>query len=242
MTYDESEIARLADVFQTAFADEAPRPDCPPAEKIWSAVREEVSPRELRRLLDHVAVCGLCTEAWLLAEELEAPHREPLAENEPATAPRGWLPAAVAAFGERSAAVGRAATVALGRQWLPAAVAAAMLVVAAGVAVQTRTGPPPTYRTIPDGEIELLTDTAGPVPREACRLRWSGPEGARYLVRVLHGFDVIEEVARLEHSEITVPPEKLSELPPGTRLDLYVEAYLPAERRSVARTFTFTLR
>lgn len=242
MSYDETEIARLARAFRSAPEDAEPRPDCPPAEQIWLAVHEEVSSADFRRLLDHLAVCPLCTESWLIADEMKTLHRESTPAQQPVSESPRRLFGAGTALGQRWAAVASTATATLRDRWVPAAVAATLLVVASAVVVQTRSAPPPGYRTLSNGEIELLTDVGEPLPRQDCRLRWSGPEEARYLVRVLRGFQVIDEVPRTEATEHTVPEDKLRQLPAGTQLDLYLEAYLPSERRSIARTFTFAVR
>ena len=62
-----------------------PRGDCPPAQRLWDAVRLDVPTDERLRIIDHLAECPTCAEAWQLAGELAAAERaatgEPAAES-----------------------------------------------------------------------------------------------------------------------------------------------------------------
>jgi len=60
------------DRMRQAFAgDTAPGADCPPADRIWEAVNGELEPVDAAAVVDHVAACGACAEAWRIARELE---------------------------------------------------------------------------------------------------------------------------------------------------------------------------
>lgn len=43
---------------------------CPPATRFWDAQHGDLSPEESRQLMDHVAWCPSCAQAWRLAREM----------------------------------------------------------------------------------------------------------------------------------------------------------------------------
>src|SRR5258708_6792722 len=54
-----------------ALADRAtPSDACPPAERLWEAAHGELAPNQVASLVDHVAQCALCAEAWEIAADL----------------------------------------------------------------------------------------------------------------------------------------------------------------------------
>src|SRR4029453_10866623 len=72
------EPVRLAALFRSLGADAGVREDCPPAERIWAAISRELSAGERAAIVDHLAVCPTCAEAWRLAmalgqEQVSAP-------------------------------------------------------------------------------------------------------------------------------------------------------------------------
>jgi hypothetical protein len=61
----------LREAFRS-LADGASSPDtCPPSSRFWEAQRGEVSSEDARELMDHVASCPSCAQAWRLARELD---------------------------------------------------------------------------------------------------------------------------------------------------------------------------
>jgi len=64
-----------------------PRPEiCPSPGTLWSAFHGELSPAELRQIVDHTAVCPACDEDWRLALQMESAVDED-EEEERASAP-----------------------------------------------------------------------------------------------------------------------------------------------------------
>src|SRR5690348_10154673 len=54
-----------------ALAERAtPTDACPPAERLWDAAHGELAPDEVATLVDHVAQCALCAEAWEISADL----------------------------------------------------------------------------------------------------------------------------------------------------------------------------
>ncbi|HEX9670754.1 MAG TPA: zf-HC2 domain-containing protein [Thermoanaerobaculia bacterium] len=194
--------------------------DCPHPEQIWAAVRGELPDTERDALLDHVAVCAACAEDWRLAAELARESRE--------VAP----------------------VVPLRRPWarqvrfLVPAAAAAVLLVVVGVAVEERREERQliAMRGEEQGAIRPLVGSA--LPRERFLLRWEGPEGALYDVRVTTD-DLLREVAiarRLERRELLVPAAKLAGMPPGSKLFWHVTAVQPDGEAVSSDTFSIELR
>lgn len=61
----------LRDAFRSLADGASPSPGCPPASRLWDAQQGDVSPEEARQLMDHVASCPSCAQAWRLARELD---------------------------------------------------------------------------------------------------------------------------------------------------------------------------
>ena len=61
------------DRLRRAFAEDAAESgtDCPPSARIWEAVNGELDPDDAALVVDHVASCGACAEAWRIARELK---------------------------------------------------------------------------------------------------------------------------------------------------------------------------
>jgi hypothetical protein len=87
------EPERLAALFRSTGADAGVREDCPAAERIWAAVGRELPPGERAAIVDHLAVCPTCAEAWRLAMALDQERVSAPAKG-PAARPTWWLAAA----------------------------------------------------------------------------------------------------------------------------------------------------
>ncbi|HVF62180.1 MAG TPA: zf-HC2 domain-containing protein [Thermoanaerobaculia bacterium] len=213
------------EALRRAFAAEGPPAsaageDCPDSERIWAAVRGELPDAERDTLLDHVAVCSACAEDWRLAAELARERR-----------------------------AGEAPVVPLHRPWtrqvrflVPATVAACLLVVVGVVEERREERQLVAMRGDEQGAIRPLV--AGALPRERFLLRWEGPEGALYDVRVTTD-DLLREVAiarRLERRELLVPAAKLAGITPGSKLYWHVTAVRPDGEEVSSETFSIELR
>ena len=208
-----------AEALRAAFAARAVAAaleSCPPAERIWQAAGGALDPRLTREVVDHLAVCAACAEAWRLAADLQRELGAELAApvTLPAAPRRTWA-AAVAAVVVLSAG-GILATALLRRP--PAA--------------------PPAYRAPQTQSVRSLVPEERPLDRDDCRLRWSGPEGSRYDLLV-SGEDlrVLQRARGLVATEYRVPSSALAHLPPGTRILWQVEAILPDGERLASATF-----
>jgi len=225
MTQDDRQLERLRAAFATA--DDAPAPEsCPSPETIWSAVRGELPPQQLREVLDHVASCSACAEDWRLAAEL---NRQQAAEA--ATAPGKVIQGR---FGWRAV-------------YTAAAVAAALLI---GVSVyrsnEVAPGQAPTYREAetPHAGIRSLLPAGEALPRQGAVLRWSPLPGAvSYDVEV--STEDLQPVAAAKGQttpELRIPDSALASLPPGAKLLWRVDAVHADGSRESSQTFTTALR
>jgi len=225
MNETEPDVERLRAALR-ALADGArPGEKCPPPERLWATLRAELPVEQRREVIDHMASCPSCAEAWRLAVEI---HPDP----QPAAAPerRSWL-----------------ATLFTAPPFVPLAAAAALVMaIGTGLVVlrEPRPPSPPGYRAAGPSAIRSLLPEDEPLPREAFRLRWSpGPEGARYDVRVTTGsLEPVASAQGLIEPSYLVPESALASLPAGTRLLWQVEARLPDGERRDSPTFMTSLQ
>jgi hypothetical protein len=197
---------------------------CPSADLIWQAVQRELPRHRIRAIGLHAIECPACAEAWRLAADLmrESADRAGEPPKPARVVPlvnRGWARGALAA-------------------------AAAILLFAVVFPLRTLVVGPSEEGPLRGGEEIILLETAAdrPIPREGFTLRWAGPPGTHYDVRVAtDDLSVIVEVFDLEATELHLPEERLAELPSGTRIVWQVRASLPDGRRVASRTFVQTL-
>lgn len=210
---------KLRQAFSSLSRGALPQEGCPEADRIWSAVRGELAPRETREVVDHTASCPACAEAWRLAVEIGREAAEGTLAK-PAATTRGW-------------------------DWRWAA-AAAIALVAAGVLLWQRGREPSgaVFRQAGAGDIRSLVPEGRPLPRESFVLRWTGaPEGSTYDVAVLtQELQAVVEADGLEEPELRVPEQDLRDVPSGAELYWYVDAELPGGAHVTSRTFKVLVR
>jgi hypothetical protein len=220
---DDPQLARLRAAFATPDPTSISQ-SCPAPEALWSAVRGELGPQEMREVLDHVALCSACAEDWRLAVEL---NRQQAAE--PAVVP------------------GRVLQGRFGR-WRPLAAAAALaagLLIAVGV-WRTEVAPQaPTYREARHEAIRSLLPGGQALSRQDAVLRWSPLAGAAsYDVRVTTEdlFQTVASAKGTTATELRIPASALASLPPGAKLLWQVDAVRPDGTRETSPTFTTPLQ
>lgn len=189
--------------------------DCPPPEKLWIAVRGELSPGETRELVDHTSSCPSCAEDWRLARQIGSADETPADQVSVRTAR-------------------------IGKVWY--LVAAAVLAVAAtAVFWQMAREPvsPAEYRAPAESSIRSITAERVPLPRSEALLRWAiDGEFDSFTVRVAtEDLETLSVGRKLTSPEYLVPVTELEGLQDGSRLLWQVEAYLPDGDRVVSPTF-----
>jgi hypothetical protein len=223
MNQDAQQLARL----RAAFAAPGPTPDpnsCPSPETLWSAVRAELPPRQMREVVEHIALCPACAEDWRLAAELNR-QEEAAATVKPGKVLQGRF-----------------------RQWRPLAAAAALaagLLVAVGLYRTGELGPrPPIYREAQHAGIRSLLPAGQALPRQAALLRWSPVAGATsYDVQVsTEDLQTVVTARGQTAPELRIPASALSKLPPGARLLWQVDAVRPDGSHETSPTFTTPLQ
>lgn len=224
MTIDDDIELREAFVARTGPGPGGPGA-CPAPQRIYDAARGALPPGEVREVVEHLAACPECAEAWRLAVALEEEAR--VAGEEAAFRPsprRPWY-----------------------LQPLRAAATVALALVAVAV-VWTAVQQPeeaPVYRDAGRLEIRSLIPEGYVLPRDEAVLRWTpvpedDPEGTTYDLRVTTEdvFASVADAEGLEEARYSIPAEALEQLPPGTELLWRVEARLEDGRTVASPTFT----
>jgi hypothetical protein len=182
---------------------------------------------ELEALLDHVAACGPCSDAWKIAVDVQW------------ELALGSEAAAVVPFRPR-------------RTWTPlvwAAGLAASVVLIIHLAVPRTPAPPLTRDAGPIRGAQPhaprgLVDDGATLSRDACVLRWTDAgAGAQYFVRVLDEQMVV--VARgewLDRPEFAVPVDALAGVKPGDRLFWQVDARAAEGAPRTSPLYSFRVR
>lgn len=225
MNQDAQELTRLRAAF-TAPAGPAPDPaGCPSPETVWSAVRGELPPQEMRQVVEHTASCAACAEDWRLAAELNRQEAEQAAVHTPGKV-------IVGRFGAW-------------RSWGAAVAVAAGLLLAVGLFRSGQLGPrTPTYREAGHAGISSLLEEGETLPRQDAVLRWSPVPGAvSYDVQV--STEDLRTVASAQGQTGTafrIPVNALAGLPSGARLLWQVEAVRADGTREPSATFVTALK
>jgi hypothetical protein len=168
-------------------------------ERVWGAVSGELSVKEREDVVDRTTRDPSWALAWRVAHDLWT---DSGAERPPR---RAWRPGAL--YGGLAAA----------------------LLVAMALFLVPRSPAPSTYREGVAPRIESLVPDGAGLSRSACVLRWKGPAGAVYDLRVTSAdlAVALPLVSGLKAPEYRVPEEFLSRLPAGARLLWQVTARLP---------------
>jgi len=197
--------------------------DCPADEALWAAARGEAGAEAVRRVALHLAGCAACTDGWRLARDLDAPP----------------LPARAA----RTAGVAFAGATTM-RWWVLSAAAAAVMVALLGYEVMDRLRPRSAMavRAPEAAAIRSMLPPGQPLARADCVLRWSGPAGARYDLRVAReDLSLVSSARALAATEYRVPPERLADLPPGAQIVWQIQGTLADGTPLTPATFVATL-
>lgn len=238
--------AQLREAFAALPDMIAPLEPCIAADTLWDAAQGDLEPERMATVVDHVAACPSCAEAWRLAVaiadepgaaaeeprggevvQLHPPRRELVADDRPSPARPSAEPDNVVQL----------------RRWFPIAAGLAVAALALAVLVPIITESPnddvaPVYR---DANAPAL-ETAHAELRAArgdVRLDWSGaPAGSRYDVTVTTAsLDAVAHARGLAEPTWTLPAADLADLPAGAVLLWRVEAVSPTGERTMSPTW-----
>lgn len=206
-----------------------PGEDCPPPARIWEAVRGALAPGATRELVEHVATCPACAEAWQLARELGSPLPAE-ASTRIASRARRWSGAP--------------------HRWGRYVAAAATLVLAVTFGwryIDRHSVDWPGGDTIERGapkQIEPQVPDGSTLSRRAFLLAWDpGPEGATYEVLVTRpDLTVVDRASGLDEPRYRVPAPALEGVDENAELLWRVEMTLPSGRRVASPAFRVYVR
>jgi hypothetical protein len=172
-------------------------------ERLWRAVTSEVSAEERREVVEKVAQDPSWAVAWRLAHEMWTASREEAAPvrvvRRRSTNPLAW------------------------------GALAAGLATAVGLGIWNAEGPAAVGdRDATGARIESLLRSEGTLSRADAVLRWTGPSGATWDVRVTSDDLVhVHATSGVAATEYRLPDGFVSQLLPGSRVLWQVEARLP---------------
>lgn len=208
------ELSKLRQAFSEPGPEALP---CPSADRIFAAAHGELRGSDLDEILDHVAVCASCTQAWHLALEIRK-------EIEGLAAPTLET--------GNSVVVGRFGA----KRWSQLLGTLAAILLMAVLLPHLVPNPVPVDESVVRGEGEVkIRDVSGPLQRERCVLRWQlepPVPGARFEVTVMD--ENLQPLARhsaLTVNELVLLPEDLKGVAPGGALHWRVQATLPDGRQ-----------
>lgn len=227
---DDPTVSALTDAFRNHRPEPASDDQCPDPEAIFDAAAGELALAERQRIIDHVAACSHCGEAWRLAMAMGA---GPADNQQPAPV------TSIDAHRQQSGGGRRAPT--LSRFAIAAGIGTLGVLV---LLTMPRTDP------LPDSE-PGYRDAAGPaslqarspevLPRAQFLLRWTGAaEGSTYTLRITTAdLEPVLTRAGIEATEYQVPEAALAGMAPGTPLLWQVETSSGGRRQaSEARLVT----
>jgi hypothetical protein len=181
---------------------------CPGDEAIHDAVTGTASIEQRRRIVDHTAVCGACSQSWRLALELErAQPGVTVMEARPRQAPQravNWIMAAAAAI-----------VAAIGIVWL---------------LPQFDPGiPPPSGSSVLRGNEQRTFELQGPkefrLDEASLTLSWEPVEGAReYRVRIVNEALVGLHAETVDEARLTLSSKVLEQTVDGQTIFWFVQA------------------
>jgi nitroreductase len=206
-----------------ALAEDAPHAGaCPSTAEIWDGLHGTLRPARLRDVVEHLASCAACAEAWRIGLLLEGP-ADGAAASAASSSSFERKSAANFIFNSGSHADGaRSLVVPFGRRfprWRPAAaIAAAAVVFAAFLGIYQYLAMPPAATVARRGAeaeptaIRWVTAEGTVLPPRAAILRWSGPPQATYDLTLMLG-EPAPELDSIEptHRTPPIPPINASD-------------------------------
>lgn len=245
------DFGRIYETYATPDPWSEPTAECPPLDRLRAAAAAESPLEERRAVLEHALGCRYCAESWRLALQLGARPRIPLWYHVVAIILADLRSLAdLAGRVARSAPVSRlvsglGALAPRARTWRLVVLASAS-VTAVGL-ISLVSGPPShqqgshrggTLEPPASPTITSLVPESASLSRGGFVLRWSGPPGASFDLRVrTPEGGLVAAAMELAASEYQVPEEDLRRIASGELLTWSVSARLEDGRRVKAQEF-----
>jgi len=256
MKSDFSDLKWMQEVYSIPNREAARAGDCPAPDRLWAAAEGKLSPETRRTIIHHTLHCWACAEGWRVAMRLGARPRVSvgtlvydLVRQDLRLAERvaGRVAALLVSFARSLMAPPRR---------VPAMATVVVVVLGVGLLffrdslpgmrgfgpdrpVVREAGEPSASPSSQErARIESLVSEDEPLPRQHCVLRWSGPEGARYELRITtEDLSPVDSASGLTVPEYRIPPAKLKDLEPGSLLLWQVTPLLPERSPRDLKTF-----
>lgn len=201
--------------------------DCPAADRLWAVATLEAPSEERLRVAEHTARCAACAEDFRIVSELV---------RESATSAAQPAPGVVV--------VGPWAAAGPARRRLWGSLAAVLVLGLAMAALWQSYGPDPgpVYRGGDEAAITSLLGESPKLSRDAW-LRWQGPPGALYNVKITApDLRRVVEALDLDKNELQLRPADFEAYPAGTTFSWQVTALLEDGQRLESSVFRFELK
>ncbi len=215
------QLEQLRAGLRGAAAEALPRDDCPSPDQLWLAATGAGTAGERIAVLDHVAACFACAEAWQLAIEVG----------------RGERSGAWAGLDEASGRERGPWRLAPRTRWALAASLLALAVGLGGWQLLRRSVPPVIDRGVSEPVVSSLIEGQALSP-ERCELRWSGPDGVLYeITATTRGLEIVARDTGFAEPSYVVAPAACRK---ASGDDLYwrIDAVSPPGSRTSSPTFT----
>ena len=216
------ELDRLRQAFTEVSETHGPEDRAPDPDRIWQAVRGELTAAEIKEMADQATRSAKTAAAWRLAAELS---RELDSQGDGSVVP-----------------ISRRRPV----RWALGLAAAAVVVIGLALPLYHSFSPDPipTFRAIDEFEIasELQTDTA--LDREAFELQWTstGEESLYEIVITDSDLAILDRASFLEEASYLLPPAALADLEDGEEVWWKIDATRADGTRVSSPTFVTTVK
>ncbi len=211
---DDPTLAALTDAFRNHRPEPASDDQCPDPEVIFDAAAGELALAQRQRVIDHVAACRSCGEAWRLAMAMGA---GPADDQQPA--------AVTSIDAHRQPPGGSRRSPTLTRFAIAAGIGTlGVLVLLTMPQTDPLPGSEPGYRDAA-GPLSLEARSPEVLPRAQFLLRWTGAtQGSTYTLRITTAdLEPVLTRAGIEATEYQVPEAALAGMASGTPLLWQVE-------------------
>ncbi len=192
----------------------APRtvaPGCPEPGRLFAGASGELPAAEVSKIVDHLRVCGACSEDWRLARELHGPVAS-AAPGKLVMGPRRW--------------------------WVAAAIGLPLAAVAL-LTLRTEPVDDPMRAVAEPGASTAVVAEGTSLPRDQLKLEWTaGPANTWYILTVTdRRLAVLYTSGPIESASHLVPVEELRGVKAGEELFWQVESLLPEGGHARSSTF-----